>query len=69
MNQINRPVKTALTMAIALALSNGAVQAQEKNKLDEKEAKSERQIESIVITSTPLREPTSCANRGTGDKW
>jgi outer membrane receptor protein involved in Fe transport len=52
MNQINRPVKTVLTMAIALALSNGAVQAQEKNKLDEKEVESERQIESIVITST-----------------
>ena len=36
MYQTNRPVKTALTMAIALALSNGAVQAQEKSQLDEK---------------------------------
>ncbi|KGK00301.1 TonB-dependent receptor [Thalassotalea sp. ND16A] len=52
MNQINRPVKTVLTMAIALALSNGTVQAQEKSKLEEKEVESKRQIESIVITAT-----------------
>ncbi|MFQ3190751.1 MAG: iron complex outermembrane receptor protein, partial [Paraglaciecola sp.] len=52
MYQTNRPVKTALTLAIALALSNGAVHAQEKSSLEEKEAKSERQLEKIVITST-----------------
>ena len=33
MHQVNRPVKTALTIAIALALSNGTVQAQETSKL------------------------------------
>lgn len=52
MYQTNRPVKTVLTMAIALALGNGVAQAQEKNQLEEKEAKSERQLEKIVITST-----------------
>ena len=52
MYQTNRPVKTVLTMAIALALSNGAVQAQEKSELEEKETKNERQLEKIVITST-----------------
>ncbi|TWX69997.1 TonB-dependent receptor [Colwellia sp. C1TZA3] len=48
----NRPVKTALTMAIALALSNGAVQAQEKSKAEDKKVETERQIETIVVTST-----------------
>ena len=52
MYQINRPVKTALTMAIALALSNGTVQAQEKSKVEDKKAETERQIETIVVTST-----------------
>jgi iron complex outermembrane receptor protein len=52
MNPINRPVKTVLTMAIALALSNGTVNAQEKNQLEEQEAAGDRQIESIIITST-----------------
>jgi iron complex outermembrane receptor protein len=52
MKQINRPVKTVLTMAIALALSNGMVQAQENNELEEKEAKSKRQIETITVTAT-----------------
>ncbi|TWX52264.1 TonB-dependent receptor [Colwellia hornerae] len=48
----NRPVKTVLTMAIALALSNSAVQAQEKSKVDDKKVETERQIETIVVTST-----------------
>ena len=52
MKQINRPVKTVLTMAIALALSNGAVQAQENNKLEEQEVEGDRQLEKIIITST-----------------
>lgn len=52
MNQINRPVKTALTMAIAIALSNSTVQAQENANPEEKKAQSERQLEKIVITST-----------------
>ena len=55
MSQINRsvkPVKTALTLAIALALSNGTVHAQESSQLEEKEAASERKIESITVTST-----------------
>ncbi|MBA6329458.1 TonB-dependent receptor [Colwellia sp. MB02u-6] len=52
MYQINRPVKTALTMAIALALSNGTVQAQEKSKVEDKKVETERQIETIVVTST-----------------
>ena len=52
MHHTHRPVKTVLTMAIALALSNGAAHAQEESQLEEKEANSERQIESIVITST-----------------
>jgi len=52
MYQINRPVKTALTMAIALALCNGNVQAQENSKLEKKEVETERQIETIVVTST-----------------
>jgi len=52
MNQINRPVKTVLTMAIALALSNGTVQAQEQSQLEEQEAEGDRQLEKIIITST-----------------
>jgi outer membrane receptor protein involved in Fe transport len=52
MKQINRPVKTVLTMAIALALGNGAVQAQENNKLEEQEVEGDRQLEKIIITST-----------------
>jgi iron complex outermembrane receptor protein len=50
MHQMNRPVKSVLTLAIALALSNSAVQAQDNTALKEKEV--ERQIENIVITST-----------------
>ncbi|MFT5756803.1 MAG: iron complex outermembrane receptor protein [Alteromonadaceae bacterium] len=52
MHHVNRPVKTVLTMAIALALSNGTVQAQDKTKLEEKEVESKRQIETITVTST-----------------
>jgi outer membrane receptor protein involved in Fe transport len=52
MSKINKPVKTALTLAIALALSNGTVQAQENTEIEEQEAQSERQIESITVTST-----------------
>ena len=52
MYQINRPVKTALTMAITLALCNGNVQAQENSNLEKKEVETERQIETIVVTST-----------------
>ena len=51
MSQIKRPTKTVLTVAVALALSNGAVQAQENN-LEEKAADSERQLEKIIVTST-----------------
>ncbi|WP_426358335.1 TonB-dependent receptor [Pseudocolwellia sp. HL-MZ19] len=50
MSQIKRPTKTVLTVAVALALSNGAVHAQENNV--EKEADSERQLEKIIVTST-----------------
>lgn len=52
MYQINRPVKTVLTVAIALALSNGLVQAQETSQNEEKAVESERQIETIMVTST-----------------
>jgi iron complex outermembrane receptor protein len=52
MHQVNRPVKTALTIAIALALSNGTVQAQETSKLEEENVESGRQIETITVTST-----------------
>jgi iron complex outermembrane receptor protein len=52
MNQINRPVKTVLTLAIALALSNSTLQAQENSQPADKEAESERQLEKIIITST-----------------
>jgi iron complex outermembrane receptor protein len=52
MYQKNKTVKTVLTIAIALALSNGTVQAQEQNKVEKKEAESKRQIESIIITAT-----------------
>jgi outer membrane receptor protein involved in Fe transport len=52
MHQVNRPVKTALTIAIALALSNGTVQAQETSKLKEENVESGRQIETITVTST-----------------
>ena len=52
MYQKNRPVKTALTMAITLALCNGNVQAQENSTLEQKEVETERQIETIVVTST-----------------
>ncbi|XPF95993.1 hypothetical protein ACM9HF_08275 [Colwellia sp. RE-S-Sl-9] len=31
MSHIKRPTKTVLTVAVALALSNGAIQAQENN--------------------------------------
>jgi outer membrane receptor protein involved in Fe transport len=52
MYQTNRPVKTVLTVAIALALSNGLVQAQEMSQNEEKAAEGERQIETIMVTST-----------------
>ena len=52
MYQTNRPVKTVLTVAIALALSNGLVQAQETSQNEEKAVESERQIETIMVTST-----------------
>jgi outer membrane receptor protein involved in Fe transport len=39
-------------MAIALALSNGNVQAQENSKVENKKVETERQIETIVVTST-----------------
>ncbi|MBA6225031.1 TonB-dependent receptor [Colwellia sp. MB02u-18] len=52
MYQINRPAKTALTMAIALALSNGTVQAQENSTVEDKKVETERQVETIVVTST-----------------
>ena len=52
MYQKNRPAKTALTMAITLALCNGNVQAQENSTLEQKEVETERQIETIVVTST-----------------
>ena len=52
MSHTNRPVKTVLTLAIALALSNGAVQAQDKDTVNEKKVDSERQLEKIIITST-----------------
>ncbi len=51
MSQVNRPVKTVLTMAIAIALSNGTVHAQENNNV-EKEVDGERQLEKIIVTST-----------------
>ena len=51
MSQIKRPTKTVLTVAVALALSNGAVQAQENN-VEDKAADSERQLEKIIVTST-----------------
>ncbi|MBA6290747.1 TonB-dependent receptor [Colwellia sp. MB3u-70] len=52
MYHINRPAKTALTMAIALALSNGTVQAQENSTVEDKKVETERQVETIVVTST-----------------
>jgi iron complex outermembrane receptor protein len=52
MYQINRPAKTALTIAIALALSNGSVQAQENSTVEDKKVETERQVETIVVTST-----------------
>ncbi|GAB55985.1 TonB-dependent receptor plug domain protein [Glaciecola punicea ACAM 611] len=52
MYQTNRPVKTVLTVAIALALSNGVVQAQETSQNEEKAAESQRQLETIIVTST-----------------
>jgi iron complex outermembrane receptor protein len=45
MSQKNRPIKTLLSVSIALALSSGAVQAQE-------EAGTTRIIEEIVVTAT-----------------
>lgn len=52
MHQLNMPAKTALTLAVALALSNSNASAQELNQAEENQLESERQIESIIVTST-----------------
>ena len=49
---IKRPQKTLLTMAIALALSNGIAQAQEPNTSEDADDKAEGGVETIIITST-----------------
>jgi len=48
----NHPKKTLLTMAIAIALSNGVAQAQETDATEEQDPQAKRGIETIIVTST-----------------
>ena len=48
----NRPQKTMLTMAIALALGNSVAQAQEAEAVEEKDPQATRGVETIIVTST-----------------